>query len=132
MVSNISLFVGNLTSDPEIKFLDNGTALAKFTVAVTERGFNKEADKWEDRNTLYVLCNAWRETAEHIGESLNKGDRVMVTGLLEEKRWEKDGQTQSRWELRVDEIAASLKFADVDITKKHDKPKRPLRSVKNK
>lgn len=110
--------VGNLTADPELRFLPNGTGMAKFTVASTPRTFDRESGKWQDGEPLFLSCTAWRDLAEHVAESLNKGDRVIVSGRLRQSRWTNDeGEKRSGYGLDVDEIGPSLRFATATVSK---------------
>lgn len=112
---------GNLTADPELRFTANGVAVASFTVAVNERVRN--GDKWDDGPTSYMRCNAWRELAEHVAESVTKGDRVMVSGVLRERAWEttptgpNDTGKRRTWELSTTEVGAALRYATVKIAR---------------
>jgi single-strand DNA-binding protein len=102
--------VGNLTDDPQLKYLPDGTAAARFTVASNPRVF--EGGQWRDGDPVFVPCNAWRALAENAAESLGKGDRVMVTGRLKANTWTTQaGEKRSRLELTVDEVGPSLRFA---------------------
>lgn len=108
--------VGNLTDDPQFKYLADGTAVARFTVASNERVNNNGT--WRDADPVYMPCNVWRSLAENAVESLNKGDRVMVTGRLRTNTWTtQSGEQRSRMELTVDELGPSLKFATAKPTK---------------
>ena len=110
--------VGNLTDDPELRFLPNGTAMVKFTVASTPRVFDRESGQWKDGDPLFLTCTAWRDLAEHIAESLTKGTRVIVQGRLRLSRWENDeGEKRSAYGLDVDEVGPSLRFAQAKVTK---------------
>lgn len=108
---------GNLTTDAELKFTPNGVAVINFTVASTPRVFNKETSTWEDGNALFMRCRAWRDLAENIGESrLTKGTRVTVSGTLTQRNWEDDEQRKHTvYELDADEVAASMRFAQVAV-----------------
>lgn len=108
---------GNLTADPELRFTQSGVAVASFTVANTARTFNKDTNEWEDGDTIFMRCSVWRQLAENVAESLQKGHRVMVTGRLTQREYEKDGQKRIAIDLQVEEVAASLKMATVKITK---------------
>ena len=79
--------VGNLTADPELRFIPSGAAVANFTVASTPRTFDKQTNEWKDGETLFMRCNAWRDLGENIAESLRKGMRVVVTGRLQQRSW---------------------------------------------
>jgi single-strand DNA-binding protein len=110
--------VGNLTADPELMFTPSGAALARFTVASTPRRFDKTTGQHVDGETLFMRCTAWRELAEHVAESLNRGHRVVVTGRLKQSNWETpEGDKRSSIDLDVDEIGPSLRWATVKVTK---------------
>lgn len=79
--------VGNLTDDPELKFTEGGAALAKFTVAVTPRTFDRTSNAWKDGTTAFYRCAAWRTLAEHIADSLKKGSRVVANGRMRQHDW---------------------------------------------
>jgi single-strand DNA-binding protein len=110
--------VGNLTADPELRFLANGTAMVKFNVASTPRTLDRESGQWKDGDPLFLSCTAWRNLAENIAESLTKGTRVVVTGRLKLSRWATDeGEKRSAYGLDVDEIGPSLKWAQVKVNR---------------
>jgi single-strand DNA-binding protein len=111
--------VGNLTDDPELRFLPNGSAMVKFRMASTPRTLDRESGQWKDGDPLFLSCTAWRDTAEHIAESLTKGTRVIVQGRLKLSRWEdkETGDKRSAYGLDVDEIGPSLRFAQVKVTR---------------
>lgn len=110
--------VGNLTSDPELRFSANGVAVVSFTVASTPRVFDRQANEWRDGDALFMRCSAWREMAENVAESLTKGTRVIVTGRLVQRSYEdKQGTTRTVFELQVDEIGPSLKYATAKVTR---------------
>ncbi len=110
--------VGNLTGDPELRFLPNGTAMAKFTVASTPRVFDRDKNEYRDGDPLFMTCTVWRDLAEHVTESLTKGTRVVVIGRLRLSRWETpEGEKRSAYGLDVDEIGPSLRFAQAKVTK---------------
>src|SRR3954464_10702882 len=109
--------VGNLTDDPELRFLPNGTAMVKFTIASTPRTLDRESGQWKDGDPLFMNCTAWRDIAEHIAESLTKGTRVILTGRLRLSRGEdkESGEKRSAYGLDVDEIGPSLRFAQAKV-----------------
>src|SRR5919107_3433423 len=108
--------VGTLTADPELRFLPNGTAMVKFTVASTPRVFDRDKNEYRDGDPLFLVCTGWRDMAEHIAESLTKGTRVIVQGRLRLSRWETDqGEKRSAYGLDVDEIGPSLRFAQAKV-----------------
>jgi len=110
--------VGNLTSDPELRFTQSGAAVVNFTVASTPKFFDKQANEWKDAETLFVRCSLWREAAENVAESLTKGMRVIVVGRLVQRSWEKDGEKRTSMELQVHEIGPSLKYATAKVSRK--------------
>ena len=110
--------IGNLTGDPEVRFLDSGAAMAKFTIASTPRTLDKTSNEWKDGEAMFLSCTAWRQLAENITESLTKGTRVVVTGRLRQHHWENEqGEKRSMFGLDVEEIGPSLKFATAKVTK---------------
>jgi single-strand DNA-binding protein len=111
---NHTTIVGNLVEDPELRFTNNGTAVANMRVAVTQR--IQQDGQWRDGDTSFLRVNVWRGQAEHLAESLGKGDRVMVTGRLRQRSWETpEGEKRSVTELEADEVGASLKFATAKV-----------------
>lgn len=108
---------GNLTSDPELRFIQSGAAVASFTIASTPRTFNKQSNEWVDGDTLFLRCSVWREAAENVAETLAKGMRVIAQGNLKMREYEKDGQKRTSTELEVLEIGPSLKYASAKVTR---------------
>ena len=111
--------IGNLTSDPELRFTPSGSAVANFSVASTPRTFDKNSNEWVDGETLFLRASVWREAAENVAESLTKGMRVIVTGRLKSRSYE-DKKTQEKRtviELEVDEIGPSLKYANAKVNR---------------
>jgi len=116
-VATITL-VGNLAADPELKFGPSGKAICRFRVIATRRRLNRDTQQWEDAGQIAPWCVAWESLAENISETLTKGMRVVVTGTLEERRYEdKQGQTRFALELSVDDIGPSLRNATAKVTK---------------
>ena len=113
MTKTIITVVGNLTADPELRFIPSGAAVANFTVASTPKKFNKQTNEFEDGETLFMRCSIWREAAENVCESLHRGDRVVVTGELVSRSWEQDGQKRTVMEMQVDEVGPSLRYATI-------------------
>ena len=111
--------IGNLTTDPELRFTPNGAPVANFTVASTPRQFDRQANEWRDGETLFMRCSLWREAAENATESLAKGMRVIVEGRLVARSWDdKDtGQKRTVMEMQVDEIGPSLKYATAQVSR---------------
>jgi single-strand DNA-binding protein len=109
--------VGNLVADPELRFTPAGQAVANFRIASTPRFKDNTTGEWKDGETLFLTCNAWRQVAENIAESLFRGTRVVVVGRLKQREYEKDGDKRVVYELEVDEVAPSLKNASAKVTK---------------
>ena len=110
--------VGNLTSDPELRFTPNGAAVANFTVASTPRIFDRQANEFKDGETLFLRCSVWREMGENVAESLQRGTRVIVQGRLKSRSFEtKEGEKRTVMELDVDEVGPSLRRATAQVTK---------------
>ncbi len=113
---NTITLVGNITDDPELRFTPSGAAVANFTVAVNRR-INRDG-QWEDKLDGFFRCNCWRDMAENVAESLQKGSRVMVVGRLQQRQWEdKDGNKRSSFEIQVDEVGPSLRWATATVQK---------------
>jgi single-strand DNA-binding protein len=109
--------VGTLVADPELRFTPNGVAVANFRVACNDRRLNKDTGKWEDGEATFLRCSVWREYAEHVGESLSRGDRVVVIGRLRERSYEKDGEKRTAYELDAEEVTPSLRFATAKVNR---------------
>lgn len=110
--------VGNLPRDPEVAYTPSGAAVAKFSVGVTPRSFDKATNEWKDGETSWVRCVAWRKLAENIAASLHKGNRVIVTGRFAERKWkDKDDNDRSTWELTADAVGPELTFAEAEVRK---------------
>ncbi len=118
MIDNTMTVVGNLTTDPEVRFTANGTAVANFTIASSPRVFDKDKGEWRDGDTLFLRCVVWQQSAEHLADSLTKGSRVIVTGRLRQRSFEtREGEKRTGVELLVDEIGVSLRYVTVAVTK---------------
>ena len=110
--------IGNLTDDPELRFTPSGAAVAKFRVASTPRFLDRQSGEWKDGEPLFLACNIWRDAAEHVAESLQRGTRVIVTGRLRQRSYEtREGEKRTVIELEVDEIGPSLRYATAKVQK---------------
>lgn len=111
--------IGNLTRDPELRFTPSGAGVAKFSIASTPRTLDRQSGEWKDGEPMFLDCSAWRDMAEHVAESLTKGDRVIAQGRLKQETWEdkNGGGKRSRLVLEVDEIGPSLRFAEAKPVK---------------
>ena len=110
--------VGNLTADPELRYTQNGLAVANFTIASTPRNFDRASNEWKDGEALFLRASVWREFAEHVAGSLTKGSRVIATGRLKQRSYEtREGEKRTVYELEVDEIGPSLRYATAKVQK---------------
>lgn len=103
---NRVIIAGNLTRDPQVRFLSNEKAVANFGLAINNRF--KAADGTQKEDTVFVDVEAWGRTAELVGQYLTKGRACLIEGRLKLDAWEKDGQKHSK--LRV--VADSVQFLD--------------------
>jgi single-strand DNA-binding protein len=110
--------IGNVTGDPELRFTPSGAAVANFTVASTPRAFDRQSNEWKDGETLFMRCSVWRDAAENVAESIQRGTRVIVSGRLKSRSYEtKEGEKRTVVEMDVDEIGPSLRYASAKVTK---------------
>lgn len=108
--------VGNLTRDIEMRYTAGGQATCRFGLAVNRRWQDKQTGDWKEETSYFdVVC--WRELAENCAESLRSGARVVVSGRLEQRSYEKDGQKRSVVEVVADEVGPSLRWATAAVTK---------------
>ena len=110
--------VGNLVDDPELRFIPSGAAVASFRIASTPRTFDRQTNEWKDGDALFLSCSVWREAAENVAESLQKGMRVVVQGRLKQRQYEtREGEKRTVVELEVEEVGPSLKYATAKVTR---------------
>src|SRR5262244_3759431 len=110
--------IGNLTDDPELRFTPSGAAVAKFRIASTPRILDRQTNEWKDGEPLFLSCNIWRQAAENVAESLQRGTRVIVSGRLRQRSYEtKEGEKRTVYEVEVDEIGPSLRYATAKVQK---------------
>jgi single-strand DNA-binding protein len=111
--------VGNLTSDPELRYTSNGLAVANFTIASTPKVFDRTANAMKDGDALFMRCSVWREFAEHVAGSLTKGSRVIAQGTLKQRSYEdkKTGEKRTSMELEIGSIGPDLRFATAAVTR---------------
>lgn len=118
MTDTVITVVGNLTSDPELRFTASGAPVANFTVASTPRTFDRQTNEWKDGEALFLRCSIWRDVAENVTESLQKGTRVIVQGKLKQRSYEtREGERRTVVELEVDEIGPSLRYATAKVNR---------------
>jgi single-strand DNA-binding protein len=109
---------GNLVDEPELRFTPAGQPVARFRIASVPRIFDKTTSEWRDGEGLFLTVNVWRQQAEHVCESANKGTRVVVTGRLKQRSYEtKEGEKRTVFEVEADDVAVSLKFATAKVAK---------------
>lgn len=115
--TNITI-VGNVAGDVELRFTPNGAAVANFRVASTPRHYNSQTNQWEDGEAMFLTCNVWRKAAENVAESIQKGMRVVVTGKLKARSYQtREGDNRTVFEVDVDEVGPSLKYATAQVTR---------------
>ncbi len=110
--------VGNLTADPELRFTPSGAAVASFTIASTPRTFDRNTNEWKDGEALFMRCSIWRQAAENVAESLQRGMRVVASGRLKQRSFEtREGEKRTVVEMDVDEIGPSLRYATAKVNR---------------
>jgi single-strand DNA-binding protein len=110
--------VGNLTADPELRFTPSGAAVASFTIASTPRSFDKNTNEWKDGEALFLRCSIWRQAAENVAESLQRGMRVVAQGRLKQRSYEtREGEKRTVIEMEVDEVGPSLRYATAKVNR---------------
>ncbi|MFH8936190.1 single-stranded DNA-binding protein [Streptomyces griseosporeus] len=110
--------IGNLVDDPELRFTPSGAAVAKFRIASTPRTFDRQTNEWKDGESLFLTCSVWRQAAENVAESLQRGMRVIVQGRLKQRSYEdREGVKRTVYELDVEEVGPSLRNATAKVTK---------------
>lgn len=110
--------IGNLTDAPQLRFTPNGAAVANFTIASTPRTFDRQSNQWVDGEALFMRCSLWKEAAENVAESLQKGMRVIASGRIKQRSFQdRDGNDRTVIEMDVDEIGPSLRFATARVTR---------------
>jgi single-strand DNA-binding protein len=110
--------VGNLVDDPELRFTPSGAAVANFRIASTPRTFDRQSNEWKDGEALFFFCSVWRQAAENVAESLQKGMRVVVQGRLKQRSYEtREGEKRTVVELDVEEVGPSLKYATAKVAR---------------
>jgi single-strand DNA-binding protein len=110
--------VGNLVDDPELRFTPSGAAVAKFRLASTPRTFDRQTNEWKDGESLFLTCNIWRQAAENVAETLQRGMRVIVQGRLRQRSYEtREGEKRTVYEVEVDEVGPSLRNATAKVTR---------------
>src|SRR5260370_14375645 len=110
--------VGNLVGDPELRYTPTGQAVATFRVASTPRFRDNTTGEWKDGDSLFLSCNVWRQAAENVAESLQRGMRVIVSGRLRQRSYEtREGEKRTVYEIEVDEVGPSLRNASAKVVK---------------
>ncbi len=115
--TNITI-IGNLVGDPELRYTPTGQAVATFRVASTPRFMDRATNEWKDGESLFLSCNVWRQAAENVAESLQRGMRVIVSGRLKQRSYEtREGEKRTVYEVEVDEVGPSLRNASAKVVK---------------
>jgi single-strand DNA-binding protein len=110
--------VGNLVADPELRFTPAGQPVATFRIASTPRVMDRQTNEWKDGDSLFLTCNVWRQAAENVAESLQRGMRVIVTGRLKQRNYEtKEGEKRTVYEVEVDDVGPSLRNASAKVNR---------------
>ncbi len=110
--------IGNLVDDPELRFTPSGAAVANFRIASTPRTFDKNTNEWKDGDTLFLSCAVWRQYAENVAESLQRGMRVIVQGRLKTRQYEtREGEKRTSMEIDVEEVGPALRNATAKVTR---------------
>jgi single-strand DNA-binding protein len=110
--------VGNLVDDPELRFTPSGAAVANFRIASTPRVYDRQSGEWRDGDTLFLTCSVWRQAAENVAESLQKGMRAIVQGRLKQRQYEtREGEKRTVFEIDVEEVGPSLRSATAKVAK---------------
>jgi len=110
--------VGNLVADPELRFTPAGQPVATFRVASTPRIRDAASGEWKDGDSLFLTCNVWRQAAENVAESLQRGMRVIVSGRLRQRQYEtKEGEKRTVYEVEVDDVGPSLRNASAKVNR---------------
>lgn len=118
MNDTIITVIGNLTADPELRYTQNGKAVANGTIASTPRTFDRQANEWKDGEALFLRFSAWGEFGEHVAGSLTKGTRVIAQGKLKQRSYQdREGNQRTAIELDLDEIGPSLRYATAQVTR---------------
>jgi single-strand DNA-binding protein len=110
--------IGNLVDDPQLRYTPTGQAVANFRVASTPRFLDRNTNEWKDGDSLFLSCNVWRQAAENVAESLQRGMRVIVSGRLRQRSYEtKEGEKRTVYEVEVDEVGPSLRNASAKVVR---------------
>lgn len=121
---------GHVGQDPELRFTASGVAVCNLSVASTPRRYNSQTSEWDEGDTTWYRVNVWREYAENVAETINRGDRVIVTGRLNNREYEnKDGEKRYSLEIDADEIGPSLRFATAKINRRSKRDEPPVREA---
>jgi single-strand DNA-binding protein len=109
---------GNLVDEPELRFTPAGQPVARFRVASTPRFRDNATGEWKDGDSLFLTCNVWRQAAENVAESLQRGMRVIVSGRLRQRSYEtKEGEKRTVYEVEVDDVGPSLRNASAKVNR---------------
>lgn len=108
---NILTIVGNVTAKPQLRYTADGKPVANFSIAHNPRTFNKATREWENAETLFMPCTVWGDQAENVAQSVEKGERLLVTGQLKQETYtDNTGETRNSVKLVVEEVGKTLRF----------------------
>lgn len=112
----VTTVIGNLTADPEVRFMNDGKPVANFVIASTPRSYDRQSQQWIDGDPLFIRCSVWGDYAQHVADTLTKGTRVISYGKLKMKAWtDKQGNKRNDWRMDVEEVGPSLRFVSAQI-----------------
>lgn len=114
MPDSQTTLIGNVTRDPEMKFTASGRALVNIGLAVSRRW--QQNNEWKEETSFFDVT-AWAGLAENAAASIEKGNRIIVVGRLEQQRWEQEGSSRSKVVVIADAIGPDLRFATAEVTR---------------
>lgn len=118
--------IGNVVADPELRFTPSGAAVTNFRIASTPRTFDRQTNEWKDGDSLFLSVAVWKQQAEHVAESIQRGMRVIIVGRLGQRSFEdKEGVKRTSYEIQADEVAPSLRNATANVTKANGRQNGP-------
>ena len=127
---NKVILVGNVGSDPEVRYLDRGTAIANFNLATTERGYTMQNGTQVPDRTDWHAIVLWRNLAEWAEKYVRKGMKLYVEGKLQTRTWEKDGQVRRKTEIIAESVQvlyrpAEYRNSNVQVEQEESVPEIP-------
>lgn len=108
---------GRLAEDPQLRFTPPGAAVANLTIASNARKYDKQTQQWVDQTATFWRCSIWRDTAENVAESLQKGMAVIAVGEVKSREYEKDGEKRTVIEVELEAIGPDLRWQTAKVAK---------------